>query len=195
MVETRRSSDPAFRVGTGIIGALLVLLGAAAFAAPFLAGLATEMAFGILLASAGVLRIIYAAKGGSSARVGISALLGVLAIVAGALLVLRPMLGLLSLTLVLGGYLVAHGLLETYAAFQWRKRERPFGLMLFGGAVAFALGLLILLEWPLTGLFTLGVFTAVHLGLVGVGLLLIAFVGAPRESGGISGRAAAPTPT
>lgn len=182
MVQTRASSLGAFRAWTGILGALLVLLGGFAFTAPFLAGIAANLAFGGALVVAGVLRIVYAAKGGASGRVGISALLGTLGIVAGALLLLRPLLGLLSLTLLIGGYLVAHGVLETYAAFQWKRRGRPWGFMLIDGAVAFFLGGLMLLEWPISGLFTLGVFTAVHLALVGVGLLIAAITPAPDES-------------
>lgn len=189
-----RSSDGAFRAGAAVIGALLLLLAAGAFAAPFVAGLATELVLGVLFLAAGVLRVAFAAKSAGSSRVGISALLGVLGIVAGVLLLMRPLLGVFSLAWLLGGYLVVHGLLETYAALQWRKRQRPWGLMLFGGAVAIALGALILLEWPLSGLFTLGIFAAVHLALVGVSLLIVALVGAPDESDGIPTQAPTPAP-
>src|SRR5690606_33996839 len=89
MAETRVASNGAFRLGSALLGVLLLVLGAAAFVAPFLAGVAANLAFGSVLVVAGVVRIVYAAKGGGAERVGISALLGLVSIVAGALLLFR----------------------------------------------------------------------------------------------------------
>lgn len=194
MAETRVASNGAFRLGSALLGVLLLVLGAAAFVAPFLAGVAANLAFGSVLVVAGVVRIVYAAKGGGAERVGISALLGLVSIVAGALLLFRPVLGLLSLTLLVGGYLVVHGLLEAFAAVQWKKRGRPWLWMLFGGLVALALGALILFEWPASGLFTIGVFVAVHLCIVGVGLIMAALVGAPAARSALARSTEMPSP-
>ncbi len=174
------------RVAAGVIGGLLLLLGLFAFAAPVVAGLATNLAVGGVLVAAGVLRFVYAARARGAPRAGISALLGVLSLVAGVLLLVLPLVGLLALTLVFGGYLVVHGALESYAALKWRRRTEPWGWLLVGGLAALVLGAIVLIGWPITGLFAIGVITAVHLLVIGSGLLAaaIAGTGAQRRSVG-----------
>lgn len=183
MEGQRASGSSSFRLGAGALGVLLLLLGGLAVAAPFVAGLALDLVFGAVLVAAGAIQIGYAVVGRGTPRVGIAALLGVLAIVAGGLLLLRPVIGLYALTLVVGGYFLVHGVLELFAAAQWRRKGLPFGGMLVAGILGLFLGAVILFGWPITGLFAVGLLLAAHLVVVGLGLLFAALAGAPAEHG------------
>lgn len=197
MAETRASSTNALRVGAVLLGLVLIGLGALAWRLPLLTGIAADLVFGGLIVAFGVVRLVYGVAGRASSRAGISALLGVLGILAGVLLVVRPLVGLLALTLVLGGWLVAEGLLHLVAALQWRRRGRPWAFMLLSGLAAVVAGAIILLGWPVSGLWAVGLLVAAYFVLVGVGLVLAGLVGeraAPEASARAPVAAAGPAP-
>ena len=86
---------------------------------------------------------------------------------AGVILTGRPGLGLATLTLLLGGYLVVDGISGAILAFHVRP-EKGWGWMLFSAVMGVLLGFLLLREWPLSGLWAIGT-------LVGVNLLFAGF--------------------
>ena len=79
----------------------------------------------------------------------------------------RPGIGLATLTLMLGAYLVVDGVFGAVLAFQVRP-QKGWGWMLFSAVMSLLLGFLLLREWPLTGLWAIGT-------LVGVNLLFAGF--------------------
>ena len=99
---------------------LLIVLGLAALALPFLAGVAVEAVVSWLLIFGGVAHLVLAFHvRGAGAHLW-EALIGVAYIAAGIFLFAHPLAGLVSLTLFLGAYLLMKGILELVAGFATR---------------------------------------------------------------------------
>ena len=94
------------------LGVLTLILGAIAIGTPFVAGVAVSVYVGILVAAAGVLRIVHSIKS-KQWGVGIwGTVVGVLMVLAGIVMFARPVFGLATLTLVLTIYLLVEGFSE-----------------------------------------------------------------------------------
>jgi uncharacterized membrane protein HdeD (DUF308 family) len=89
--------------------------------------------------------------------------LGILAILAGILLLVNPLAGVLSLTLLIGIYFFVDGVFRVFLAFQI-KPQRRWGWVLTNGILMIILGILIWSQWPTNTAWVLGL-------LVGIGLL------------------------
>jgi uncharacterized membrane protein HdeD (DUF308 family) len=70
------------------------------------------------------------------------------------------------LTLILGGALVASGLVRIFLAFSM-KRESPWVWLLISSIVTMLLGLLILAHWPFSSVYVLGLFLGLDLVMAG----------------------------
>src|SRR5262249_39066579 len=70
------------------------------------------------------------------------------------LFIRNPLTAALSLTLVLGALFLVEGIFEIIGAI--RLRAAHWGWEVLGGAVTAVLGLLLWLQWPVTGLWFIG---------------------------------------
>ncbi len=159
------------------IGILLILLGALAIGS---AGWATEftvMLLGFLLTGAGILQIISGFYTVKWTGFSLSLLLGLFYIVAGALCIFKPMQSALSITLLIAALLLVGGLFRLVSAL--RLRFDHWGWIVFNGLIAILLGILILAEWPASGMWVIGLFVGVDLLLVGWSWVLLSL--AARE--------------
>jgi uncharacterized membrane protein HdeD (DUF308 family) len=95
-------------------------------------------------------------------------LLGVLYIVAGFLTFENPLLAAAVLTLLLGFALVASGIMRIVLAFSM-KQEMPWIWVAVSGVITLLLGLIILVHWPVSGLYILGLFLGIDLIIAGLG--------------------------
>jgi uncharacterized membrane protein HdeD (DUF308 family) len=101
-------------------------------------------------------------------------LLGLLYVVAGFVTFQNPLLAAVLLTLILGASLVASGIMRIILAFSM-KRETPWIWVALSGAITLLLGVLILMRWPVSSLYILGLFLGIDLivagaSWVGIGL-------------------------
>ncbi len=154
------------------LGVLTVILGVLAIGTPFIAGVAVSVWVGILVGAAGVLRIVHAVKSGQWG-VGIwGTIVGVLMVFAGIILFARPAVGVMSLTILLAIYLVVEGLSEIFVAFKM-KPDRGWGWMLFGGFIAFILGVMIWRQFPMSGAWAIGTLFGIHVMITGWEMIII----------------------
>ena len=149
------------------LGVLTVIAGAMSLAWPWASGMGVAMMVGVALMVGGVARLIAAFHAGSFGRGSLAFLGGALTLVAGVMLFARPGFGLATLTLLLGGYLMADGIFGALLAFEVRP-ESGWGWMLFSAVTSGLLGFLLLKEWPLSGFFAIGT-------LIGINLLFSGF--------------------
>ena len=149
------------------LGVLTVIAGFLAIGSPMVSGLGVSILIGIALVIAGVARTVGAFSAGSFGQGALAFVGGILTFVAGVVLTGRPGLGLATLTLLLGGYLVVDGISGAVLAFHVRP-EKGWGWMLFSAVIGILLGFLLLREWPLSGVWAIGT-------LVGVNLLFSGF--------------------
>lgn len=157
------------------IGLLLIALGALAIG---YAGWATEFTvilFGFLLAGAGILQIVSGFYTIKWTGFSLSLLLGLFYIVAGILCIFKPMQSASAISLLIAALLLVGGSFRLISALFHRFDH--WGWVIFNGLISFFLGLLILAEWPTSGLWVIGLFVGIDLLLMGsywVGLSLAA---------------------
>jgi uncharacterized membrane protein HdeD (DUF308 family) len=136
------------------LGVLLMLLGLFAFSAAMVTSLVSIMIFGSMLAASGVLEIIYAFKWRKSGHFLLYFLGGVLSLVVGMMMLLRPLAGLATVTLLLAGYFFASGLFRAITSLM--DRYPGWGWDLFAGLVSLMLGVLVVAQWPISALWIVG---------------------------------------
>jgi uncharacterized membrane protein HdeD (DUF308 family) len=164
-----------------ILGIAVVILGVLSLLAPLVTGLTISVLVGVLLLAAGVARMVWAFGAGSFGRGLLAFLLGALSVGAGLLMLSRPLLGLATIALVLAAYFVVDGVVEIVAAFRARPR-RGWGWLLFGGIASLLLGILIYEQWPISGVWAVGVLVGIRLLFAGWGMIgLGAVVGHASE--------------
>jgi uncharacterized membrane protein HdeD (DUF308 family) len=154
------------------LGVLTVIAGFLALIWPWISGVAVTVVVGVALVIGGMARLIGAFSAGSFGRGTLAFIGGALTLLAGVLLVARPGLGLATLTLMLGAYLLVDGIFGAVLAFQV-KPESGWGWMLFSAAMAVLLGFLLLKEWPLTGVWAIGTLVGVNLLFAGFSMISI----------------------
>jgi len=163
------------------ISCLLILLGLFALFAPFFAGVVVEAVVAWLLIFGGGVHLWLAWHvRGAGAHIW-EILVGFAYIVAGVFLLFHPLVGLLSLTLILAIYLFIKGVFE----FAMAVRVRPLpghGWLFADAVISIVLAVLIAWHFPGTAEWVVGT-------LVGVAIL---FSGVSRLALGLSARKALP---
>jgi uncharacterized membrane protein HdeD (DUF308 family) len=141
-------TEPTKQMNGGIaIGILLVVLGIAAIFLPFFSTVVIETWIGLILASAGVSGIVYAIQTRTEDGFIWKLLLGGLYIATGILLFVYPLTGVLTLTLLLGSFLLTEGVFETILAFKL-KPQPNWGWVLANGLLTIAFGAIVWFQWP-----------------------------------------------
>jgi uncharacterized membrane protein HdeD (DUF308 family) len=103
-----------------------------------------------------------------------SMLTAVLAIVLGLILILRPLAGVLTLTMVLIAFFIVEGVASILAAIQHRQHLRSWGWLLFSGIVDLLLAYLIWAGWPSSADWAIGLLVGVNMLFFGLSLVMTA---------------------
>lgn len=164
------------------LGVVTIVLGAAAIAAPIIAGVSIVLSVGLLVMVGGILRMVGAFEAGSFEKGVLAIALGALMLLCGLALVTEPLFAFGFLTVFIAAYLFADGITEVVGALRLRP-EAGRTWLLFGGVVSVLLGAMIWRQFPLSGAWAIGV-------VLGIKLLLI---GAIMIAGGSAGRSLATT--
>jgi len=141
---------------TTIIGVVMIIAGFLAIGTPAVAGLSITIMVGAALAISGIVQCFLAFKAGAFGKGLVIFIVGVLMAMTGFYMVNQPVSGLASLTLLLMAYLVASGILEIGVAFQLRP-NKGWGLELTNGIVTLLLGIMLWRQFPLSGIWAIGV--------------------------------------
>jgi uncharacterized membrane protein HdeD (DUF308 family) len=157
------------------IGIALALLGVLALSSVVTTTFVSVLVFGWILIATSVLGFIHLFKVRAWSGFFINLLLAILDLVIGVLLIARPTLGALSLTLVMGILFFVGGLYRVSVALTTSLPHRT--LLLFNGFISILLGALIVLQWPVSGLWVIGLFLGVDLVFRGISLALLAVAG------------------
>lgn len=152
------------------LGALVAVLGFLAIVHPWVSGSAVSALIGLALLVAGIARVFGAFRAGSFGQGALALIGGILAVLAGLMLIFMPGLGLATLTMLVAGYLLVDGIAGSILAFRVRP-EDGWGWMLFSAAMSVLLGILLLIEWPLSGLWAIGTLVGINLLFAGIALI------------------------
>jgi len=163
------------------LGVVTIVAGFLSMGYPWASGLGVTVVIGIVMVIAGVARTVAAFHAGSFGQGALAFLGAILTFVGGVILVARPNLGLASLTLLLGGYLLVDGISGAVLAFHV-KPVKGWGWMLFSAVMGVLLGILLLWEWPLSGVWAIG--TLVGINLVFSGFSMVSIGSAAKKVAG-----------
>lgn len=159
-----------------IAGGVVGLLGLLAIAFPIVTGLSMMVGLGALLVLSGVVHAAHAvtARGwiGSLWQVALAAV----SIVAGIVLLANPVVGLVSLTLLLVAYLLADGVAELWMAM--RMADQPGRLSIAAsGVLSFVLAGLLWAGFPADASWAIGLIVGVSLLVTGLSMGVVAVTG------------------
>lgn len=156
------------------LGVVYTIAGFIALGSVAMATVVSVFVVGVMMIVAGVAEVISAFQIKSWGKFLLWVLLGLLYVVAGFVTFQNPLLAAVLLTLILSASLVASGVMRIILAFSM-KRETPWIWVALSGAVTLLLGVLILMRWPVSSLYILGLFLGIDLivagaSWVGIGL-------------------------
>ena len=148
-------------------GVLLIVLGMLAVGSPFVAAVAVSVVIAWLIILAGVVHLILAFHVHRTGSMIWKLLVGLAYLLFGVYLLMHPVLGVASLTLVLASLFLIEGILDIVLFFQMRSM-RGSGWMLGDGIITLLLGLLIYLQWPSSAIWAIGTLVGLSMILSGV---------------------------
>ena len=148
-------------------GVLLIVFGMVAIGSPFLAAVAVSAVIAWLVVLAGVVHVMLAFRAHGAGSMIWKLLVGLAYLFFGGYLILHPVLGVASLTLVLASLFLIEGLLNIILFF----KMRPAGgtsWVLVDGIVTLLLGLMIYIQWPFSSFWAIGILVGVSMIMSGV---------------------------
>lgn len=165
----QNSSDIVRQASTWSIlwGVLLIILGMAAVGSPFFAAVAVNAAIAWLIMLAGVVHIMLAFHAHGAGSLIWKLLVGLAYVCFGLYLIVHPVLGVASLTLVLASLFLVEGVLDVVLFFRMRPL-RGSGWVLLDGIITLALGLMIYMQWPSSSAWAIGTLVGVSLIISGL---------------------------
>ena len=156
-------------------GIILVVLGLIAIVVPPIATLAVELLFGWLFLLSGVVGLITTFWMRDAPGFWWSLLSGVLGIAAGIVLLVWPLSGVLSLTLVLIVFFTIEGIASImYALEHKRELSGRWGFMLASGIIDLIIAAIILFGLPGSAAWALGLLVGINLTFGGAALIAMA---------------------
>ena len=156
-------------------GIILVVLGLIAIIVPPIATLAVELLFGWLFLLSGVVGLITTFWMRDAPGFWWSLLSGVLGIAAGIVLLVWPLSGVLSLTLVLIVFFTIEGIASImYALEHKRELSGRWGFMLASGIIDLIIAAIILFGLPGSAAWALGLLVGINLAFGGAALIAMA---------------------
>jgi uncharacterized membrane protein HdeD (DUF308 family) len=155
-------------------GIVMMVLGFLAVAVPNVATLAVEIFVGWLFFIAGIFRAVSVWHSRQMPGFGWSLLTAVLAIVLGLVLILRPLAGVLTLTMVLVAFFIVEGIASIIGAIEHRQHLRSWGWVLFSGIIDLLLAYLIWAGWPSSAAWAIGLLVGINMIFLGLSLVMTA---------------------
>ena len=148
-------------------GIMLILFGVLAISSPFIAAVAVSVVVAWLIILAGVVHLMLAFHAHRAGRLVWKLLVGAAYIFFGVYLIMHPVLGVASLTLLLSCLFVIEGVLDVILFFQMRPMSGSFWVLM-DGVITILLGALIYVHWPSSSVWAIGVLVGVSLIMSGI---------------------------
>ncbi len=160
------------RIAFIIESILLIILGVIAIALPFYATLSFELFIGWILVIGGIIQLYKSIQMIKLPGGPISLMGAIIYIVVGALMLIFPMTGILTLTLLIGIFFLLEGLMKIAFSFELKPTQN-WGWLLFSGIIALIMSGIILFGWPATSLWVIGLLVGINLVFFGFSLLAL----------------------
>lgn len=159
------------------LGSLLVILGLIVISSSYYATVFSVILLGVLLVMAGVVQVVEAFMAHKWSGLLLSLLIGILYLVTGFLCITKPAQAAIALTFWIAAFCFIAGLFRMLASVAIRFPN--WGWVFFNGLVTFILGLMIYSEWPISGLWVIGLFLGIDLLLTGWSWIVLSLTSRP----------------
>jgi uncharacterized membrane protein HdeD (DUF308 family) len=143
------------------LGIVLIICGTAALGAAFLMTVFSMFFLGWLMIAGGILEAVHAFGCKKWSGFFIDLLTGLLYVVVGFMCIANPGATAVALTLLIAMFLIFGGLFRVVVALIMRHHN--WGWLLIHGAVSLLLGILIWQQWPISGLWVIGLFVGIDM--------------------------------
>jgi uncharacterized membrane protein HdeD (DUF308 family) len=160
-------------------GVLLIVLGVLAVGSPMIAAVAVNVVISWLIVLAGVVHLAVAFHRRELGSMIWRSLVGLAYVFFGVYLIAHPVIGVASLTLVLGSLFLIEGIFDIVLYFQARAIHGS-SWMLIDGIITLLLGLMIYAQWPSSSAWAIGTLVGVSMIISGVTRLMLSL--AVREA-------------
>ncbi len=153
------------------LGVVLMIAGVAALSSAFLMTVFSVTLLGVLMCTSGALEVIHAFSCKQWGGFFVDLLTGVLYIVVGFMLISNPAATAVALTLLIAMFLIFGGIFRIVVALVVRFPNWPW--LVLHGVVILLLGLSIWRQWPLSGMWVIGLFAGIDMLFNGLSLVML----------------------
>ncbi len=143
------------------LGIISIILGILALGSSVFFTMASMIFFGWILLIMGILELAYSFWQRHWGGFFLHLLNGILAVVVGVIMIGNPAASALILTLLLAMFFMVAGLFRILTALYMRFPSS--GWRIFNGVITLLLGVLLWAQWPLSGLWAIGMFIGIDL--------------------------------
>ncbi|MCF8032480.1 MAG: HdeD family acid-resistance protein [Desulfarculaceae bacterium] len=161
------------RGGLMVTGIISLVLGSLAILAPLAATMAVTLLIGAVILLQGVIQLIHCFRAKGWSAFVWNLLVAIVYVIAGGLILARPLLGAVTITLVLAIFFLVEGVVKLGLAFKVKPAPN-WKWILFSGIMGVVLGLIILSGWPGDSLAVLGLFLGIDLIFGGWAMIMLA---------------------
>jgi uncharacterized membrane protein HdeD (DUF308 family) len=148
------------------LGVIMIVAGFIALMSVVMATVVSVLIVGTMMILSGIVEIVHGFQMKQWSRFFMWVLIGAFYVIAGLLIVWNPLLASVALTLVVGIVLIFAGVARIMLAMQMRSAS-PWGWVLVSGMITTLLGIVVILHWPVSSLYVLGIFLGVDLIIAG----------------------------
>jgi uncharacterized membrane protein HdeD (DUF308 family) len=178
LIEMRRTLSETLRAHWRLFlfqGVIMIVLGVLAIATPVLATLAFDIYVGWLFLISGVVGLVAMFSARNIPGFLWTFVTALLSIVVGGLLLWDPLQGAWSLTILLTAFFIVEGIFQAVAALIYRD-EVPgsWGWMFVSGLADLALAAIIIMGWPGSVAWVLGLLVGINLLTSGWAIVMVA---------------------
>ena len=157
-----------------IIGALTLLLGIVGMSMNVTMTIVSIVYIGFFIILGGILHLIdaFIVDGWKNKLFG--ALIAVTYLIAGSLMIRYPEASAAWFTLFIAVFFLFVGAFRIFIGFQLRKENKAWAWTVVSGVTAILLGILIYAQWPVSGLWVIGLFVSIELIMQGISTITVA---------------------
>ena len=153
-------------------GVLLIVFGTVAIGSPFLAAVAVNVVVAWLIVLAGAVHLMLAFHAHGAGSMIWKLLVGIAYLFFGAYLIMHPVLGVVSLTLILASLFLIEGILDIVLFFKIRPTQRSTWVLV-DGIITLLLGLMIYTQWPSSSAWAIGTLVGISMIFSGVARVMM----------------------
>jgi uncharacterized membrane protein HdeD (DUF308 family) len=153
-------------------GVLLIIFGIMAIGSPFLAAVAVNALIAWLIVLAGVVHLMLGFRAHGAGSMIWKLLVGIAYLCFGVYLIVHPVAGVASLTLVLAVLFLFEGVMDIILFVKMRPMHGSTWVLL-DGVVSLLLGLMIYLQWPSSSAWAIGTLVGASLLFSGVARVMM----------------------